>query len=122
MHTSELDQKYLLVYKSAKNGSVFKMIPEINRKKSIGLEQLNFMFSLRYKSNAKRNIFLGHPVAYMTKKHKNSLIIIFFFMNFVLQSYFSYFQVLVRRRNHIKILDVWDIKFLCWGSTELRGA
>ena len=54
--------KYLRVYISTKNGSVFKKIPEIDRKKSTKMELLNFMFSLRYKSKPKRNFFLGHPV------------------------------------------------------------
>ena len=57
MHTSVLHHEYLCVYITAKNGSVFKMIPEIVRKKSIRMELLNLIFSLKYKSNSKRNFF-----------------------------------------------------------------
>ena len=63
MHSSVLHHEYLWVYISAKNGSVFKTIPEIDRKKSTKMELLNIMFSLRYKSKPKKNFFLGHPVA-----------------------------------------------------------
>ena len=62
MHSSELHHEYLWVYISAKNGSVFKTIPEIHRKKSTKMELLKFMFTLRYESKPKRNFFLGHPV------------------------------------------------------------
>ena len=56
MNTAVLHHEYLWAYKSAKKGSVFKTITEIDRIKSIRLELLNFMFSLRYKSKPKRNI------------------------------------------------------------------
>ena len=48
---------------SGKNGSVLKTIPDINRKKSIRIEQQNLMFSLRYFTKPK-NYFLGQPVGY----------------------------------------------------------
>ena len=46
-------------YVSGKNGSVFKTIPEINRKKFIRIEQQNLMFSLRYytKPKSKEKVF-----------------------------------------------------------------
>ena len=60
--TSKLQREYLWFYISAKNGSVFKTIPEIHRKEIIRMELLNWRFTLRYKSKPKRNFFLGHPV------------------------------------------------------------
>ena len=62
MHSSELHHEYLSVYISIKNGSVFKAIPEIHRKKSTKMELPKFMFTLTYESKAKRNFFLGQPV------------------------------------------------------------
>ena len=60
--TSKLQHEYLWFYISAKNGSVFKTIPEIHRKEIIRMKLLNWRFTLRYKSKPKRNLFLGHPV------------------------------------------------------------
>ena len=60
--TSKLQRENLWFYISAKNGSVFKTIPEIHRKEIIRMELLNWRFTLRYKSKPKRNFFLGHPV------------------------------------------------------------
>ena len=63
-HTSVLNHENLCVYISAKNGSVFKTIPEIDKKEYIRMELVNLIFSLKYKSKPKRKYFLGHP-AYM---------------------------------------------------------
>ena len=60
--TPKLQRENLWFYISAKNGSVFKTIPEIHRKEIIRMELLNWRFTLRYKSKPKRNFFLGHPV------------------------------------------------------------
>ena len=62
--TSKLQHEYLWFYISAKKGSVFKTIPEIHRKEIIRMELLNLVFSLIYKSEPKRNFFLGHPVVW----------------------------------------------------------
>ena len=76
--TSKLQHEYLWFYISAKNGSVFKTIPEIHRKEIIRMKLLNWRFTLRYKSKPKRNLFLGHPVSpilldSIKKQTKNAL-------------------------------------------------
>ena len=63
--TPKLQRENLWFYISAKNGSVFKTIPEIHRKEIIRMELLNWRFTLRYKSKHKRNFFLGHPTLFI---------------------------------------------------------
>ena len=53
---------FFFLHLKIKYVSVFKMITEINRKKSMMMEVLSLMFSLQFKSKPKRNFFLGHPV------------------------------------------------------------
>ena len=74
MDASVLHHEYICVYISAKKGSVFNMIPELDRKISIRVELRNYMFSLRYRSNPKKNFFLGHPVFHFKSKNLCSFI------------------------------------------------